>query len=715
MIVAIYHNEDIHFEMLGYILDYCTNSNIEVHVYSYFSHIPNGNCIISFYKDFFKNLGNIVWLTSPFLIENIDYQAVFLVSDSHPEYYMIQDKCWEKVISIEHWIETRCKKYKYGVGTRHFIGKPYDYPYAFPCHVIFTETEKKMLLKDVGRPQVLFIGRFNTPSSLHFSFFHNMDNIDFHIINWKIERHYYKYLVKLPNIYFYEELSMDKLIKLMGKSHYVFFNSNVVEGYCTHKTSASLHLAFSTLCIPIIPTSWNQHYNFKSVIEYDDLEFMRPKEQLSLITDIYWEKLPQIILERVYQISHRNRIFDNAIEYIVGTKPTKPTLSSIFNLIRNISYNFPMIYVETGIGSGNTFIPMISQFRELYGIELNKSSPLQISSQNNKNIHIFYDYSDTILNEIYMKIDDSVLFFLDANSEEGFYGREEDNGSALLSELKILNNRMYDDIIIFRNNNSIKSIDINIDIDIISKYYNKSFYYYTYDEFIILIPLKRNISPNIFQVCIKPFNKYNIPPFVIQNVKDKSIGYNYELYDDNKIINFLNDFVYINTDIKDRYLSCLSAPHRKDLFSLLLLYKRGGIYWDLDQEPIVPFNEFIKDHTFVSYICVKKEDGLQIGFIASTKNNPILSSILDGYLQTDFETEVFRDYVHFTKIAGNVLKNFLQVDELNEGEYIKNGQKILLLQETWEGEAMYKTCKAELNGKVMFNVRYHDYPWNLRD
>ena len=54
MKIAIYHNEDIHYEMLGYLIDYFQAYNITVHFYSCFNVVPIGNTYSSWYNSFFQ-------------------------------------------------------------------------------------------------------------------------------------------------------------------------------------------------------------------------------------------------------------------------------------------------------------------------------------------------------------------------------------------------------------------------------------------------------------------------------------------------------------------------------------------------------------------------------------------------------------------------------------------------------------------------------------
>jgi len=125
-------------------------------------------------------------------------------------------------------------------------------------------------------------------------------------------------------------------------------------------------------------------------------------------------------------------------------------------------------------------------------------------------------------------------------------------------------------------------------------------------------------------------------------------------------------------------------------------------------------NNFEEQPTFVGMIPVKKEDGLAVGFMASSCYNPIVKNILNEYLNVSFNGLTGGNYyILLCRIAGEVLKQFMNVGELNEGLYEMNGQRILLIQEIWN-EGDYNSCKGTYQGNVLFNSRYKDYPWDLR-
>jgi hypothetical protein len=656
MIIAIYHNQDIHIEMLGYIIEYCNNYNIKIHIYCTKTlFYNNGKSWLRWYNSFF-NLINYEIINLPTLIETVKYDAVILLTDDNPDYntYKIRDKYHTKTICIDHWFTTRCKSAAEFVCTRVFFNRP-DAKYAFPCFNIISGHDKKLILAETSRIRVLFIGRFNNPSSLNFLYFDNFDNIDFHIINDKMDI-YSEFLKLTPNMYVHKYLEAHELIDLMNKSHYIFFNPSYIEGYPQHKTSGSLHLAFSTLCVPIIPTSWNTHYKFKSVVEYDDLEFLRPNRQLKLSIEDFNKRLELLECERQHSISHRNTVFDKALKKITGIDTIIENNSSwISQCFAQLMMIKPKVLVQIGMYEN------VGDFREIYII------------------------SDTAREEVYKNVVQR------CHLETVIYNIHEP-AVFLIKGCVDISDRKYDDIIITDSNETgphIKKLSNGLSI---------------------IFPKYNIIEKTIFQVCISPFNIENIPLHVFENVKAQSgpgMYYDYMLYNDEMVGNLLSNCGEV---VSRKYNECARACHKKDIIMMILLYNYGGLYFDIDQEPLVHFDEMIKDASFVGLIPVKKEDGLAIGFLGCSRYNEIVKMIFEEFINLDMAV-LDNYYILLCKIAGQVLIRYMGVDELHEGVYHVNGQKIILLSEQWDGPEDYYSCRAVFNGRVMFNCRYKDYPW----
>lgn len=697
MKIAIYHDEDIHFEMLGYLIDYFYNYSITPHIYScYITGTHIGETYARWYDTFFKK--QIEWKTDNILNSDIDYDIVFLVTDDNPKYNLIKDRYLNKTISIEHWYNSR-NEVENKVGTRRFFNRP-ETPYAMPCYTIISEQEKIELLQSKNRLQVVFVGRFNFPSSMTLAFFNNFEDIDFHIIIWSMKSSYIEFLKPIPNLFIHVEIDTVEMMDIMKSSHYVFFNPSYIEGYSAHKTSATLHLAFSTLTKPIIPKQWNDNYMFNSnmIIEYDDLEYLRPDKQLNLSFEDCFQSLEFLSIQRRNEIAHRNIVFDNAIQKIYGSKLPSLKTSWLTKVFSRLSLNHPNILVgiETCIDN------LIQDFREVH--------MFNTVSTDVPNHHFLYNYTGDNTIELLSTVIDSfsepVVFFIDENLLGGLTYYNE-----LLS---LLFKRDWDDIIVFNFMISNTQFIPN----------TKNYYIYTFrnQNFTILIPKHMNIPNEIFQVCIEPYNYKNIPSDVIDKIRDESVGYNYKLYNTNMILNIVDNF---NPILKQKYNTCLRSQHKKDIAQMVMLYNRGGIYVDIHIEPFTSFDNIIKrtelNPTFVcvlgidsSAVGIDSIDEIAIGLLACTKYNRIISLILNELQESNFEQFINQQYSLICKMVGNILKRFMGVEKLVKGFYEINGERILILEEIWNA-GDYKSCKILYNNDLSANTRYADYPWNLNE
>lgn len=690
MKIAIFHNEDIHYEMLGYLIDYFQTYNITVHFYSFFNNFPIGKTYSNWYNSFF-NQYKINWKTTSSLDENINYDVVILVTDDNPSYSKIKDKYKDKTISIEHWCYDRNNQARIKIGTRLYQNRP-ELPFALPCYNIISEQDKFELIQRQDKIKVVFVGRFNFPASFTFSFFNNIDDIEFHLIMWDI-KNCLDYLKPPSNFFVHNQIETEEMMDIMKSAHYAFFNPTYMHGYSSNKLSATFHLAISTLVKPIIPEYWNNIYKLDSnlVVQYDDYHYLQPDKQLNLTKEEYIRSLPFLSQYRKTNIAHRNMVFDQAIKSITGTTPPPSNSTWISNLFNRLVLNYP----KTIIGVESYFdTEIVNDFSCIHNINTTSTETID-------NYKVYNYNGDTvqILQNVLDSLEDPVVIVIDENiGGQSFYS----------SVFQVLSSHKKQDIILL--NFATENIDISID---------KNLYVYRFSNqpITLLIPKSEEIDYNLFQVCIPPFNHNNIPERVIEKIKVNSVGYNYTLYTGDMVSNVIDN---TNSIIKHKYNSCLKSQHKKDIFEFVALYNNGGIYVDIDTEPLVSFENIIKrtelNPTFVAVISVTEKErgnnGLTIGLIACSKYNKIISLILNEIMYSNFELVINEDYGFLCSMVGFVLTKFLGVERLETGFYKVGGERILILDETWN-QGDYNSCKIVYDNEILANTRYSDYPWNL--
>jgi len=432
MNIAVYHGfKIIHYEMLGYIIEYFLKSKINIDVFADTSLINDLE-----WEEYYNKLFNInlKWLNcDKFNPEN--YQYIILITDddySFKEEWLIKYGK-NKVIIIDHSANIRRAENNVlaRIGTRFFSKRP-SCDWSLPCYYGITKIQKKNIIITNDKINVMCIGIQNRPPSITFlkKLFVNFNDIIFHIISRNIEDIY----KACENIKTYLYCPTKIMFELVKKSNYILCidNPNNSEPIA-NSMSGAIPIAFSYGCKLLIPSSWQKHYNFKSIIEYKE------DTSLSLSNNI---DLDLIYNELYYLISHRNKVFDN----IIKINYLKKYYSEYGLILASSKLIIPNIIITENLVN-NLFL----DFREIH---INKST---ISD-----IPICYIYND-YLGPIY----EPILKIYDLCSVND-----------IEKEIELISLRPYKDIIIIENIDSLNNTNrlINI-IDIYNK--NKYCVYYS--------------------------------------------------------------------------------------------------------------------------------------------------------------------------------------------------------------------------------------------
>jgi hypothetical protein len=485
MKIALYHNQDIHYEMLGYLIEYCQSRNLDYDLYSSYK---DSNTITwtKWYNKFFNNKVN--WINSLKINDNVDYDVIVLITDDNLYANYVEEKHRHKAITIDHWYLQRNNDIRYHIGIRKFYNRP-NLPYTIPCYRMINKEEKLELVKNDNKIKVIFLGRYNIPSSLTFLLFDNIKDIEFHIVRPKEDKSHFEYLKNIPNSYFYYNLETDELMELMKKCHYTFLMPSYIEGYQRQKLSSIIPLSYSTLCQCIIPKSWNMDLNLKSVLLYDDLDYLQPNKQIKLDINQFKLKISEINEERESLITHNIDVFDCAIDYIIN-KNQNNDLSRFSLSCQRLGVEKPKIYLETTINSYLNISKVLYEFDEIHSIQYNYNNDSIEIIKNYSHLKIYHEDKVIFLSELSKNIQESIFFYLDTFDLNN-----------ILDQLKIIGQRKFDDYIIVNNITKwIKKYDDNDDVTFsfehpfikeINKCYNKKCKIITTNDidWLIIIPI----------------------------------------------------------------------------------------------------------------------------------------------------------------------------------------------------------------------------------
>lgn len=166
------------------------------------------------------------------------------------------------------------------------------------------------------------------------------------------------------------------------------------------------------------------------------------------------------------------------------------------------------------------------------------------------------------------------------------------------------------------------------------------------------------IPKNIFQT----FRTSDLPwitRFYIYRMKKKNPAWNYEFYDDSRILDLFEN--HFPPEYLKAYKSLTIGAAKADFFRYAVLYQFGGVYLDIDGYVKTPFRKFIKQED-VAVISNEGNPGLYCQWaLIFDKGHPFLKKTLEDVLE-NIQQHRFPNNVHsttgpaaFTKAVNQVL------------------------------------------------------------
>jgi hypothetical protein len=429
MKIAIYHGYmDIHYEMLGYILEYFISSNISFDLYAWgIPNIYDGLEWQTFYNNLFKK--NISFMFPKYFNPD-NYDLIFLITDDDNTFsnkWLIDYET--KMICIDH--SARIRRLPINMlrlGTRFFTNRP-QCLWALPTYTYLTKIDKIKILMDTPTIHVVCIGIQNRPPSGEFlkELFTNFELITFHVITRELFSTYENYF----NIKTYEKCSTDKMMELLKIARYVLCLNNPKNSEpIINSISGAIPLAFNSGCQLIIPEIWNNYYNFNSVITYNDI--LLQKNNITTQIELKLDNNLNNVYEETYSLlNHRNRMFDLIINSKINIKPNNLNNESIYSQLCNKLVSLkPNILIKLNFN----ILDEINDFREIHTI-YNDS----INLVNLKNVY-YHDNKLNLISKFIFKLCEPLIIHLDYTDLSS-------------DTIKLLSLRGYKDIIIIENSN----------------------------------------------------------------------------------------------------------------------------------------------------------------------------------------------------------------------------------------------------------------------
>ena len=288
--IALFNGFAFHYEMIGYLIEYCVSRDIQLDIYS--ETVNNMDWLKFYLLTFPKNSFKLKKIQD-YITRNNHYTKVILLTDD--DFHFKNEWINEKVICIDHDEYNRREKINNHIGTRFYPIRP-NLDWALQVYKIIDIKEKIR----ISNNNIVVIGnnvRYFNPE--YITKIKNFEKYNFIFIDRDIHTYLDVKFKTLSNITIYNKLSTIDMIKVLKENSYVFLSD--IEDKKSERISASIPLALNCLCTMIMPKGMNDYYNFKSAIEYED------------IIDIIEPKHEKVVEDLDYHINHKYEVFDKYI------------------------------------------------------------------------------------------------------------------------------------------------------------------------------------------------------------------------------------------------------------------------------------------------------------------------------------------------------------------------------------------------------------------
>ena len=177
-----------------------------------------------------------------------------------------------------------------------------------------------------------------------------------------------------------------------------------------------------------------------------------------------------------------------------------------------------------------------------------------------------------------------------------------------------------------------------------------------------------------------PFNSIEELPEEIKNIYKLNIisnkEYKFIYYNDEDCINIIKKFDPL---VYEAYNSLTPTAYKADIFRMVILYLKGGIYSDLPQQFIKPLKTFVDHSKDLIFI-----ENMEIAFIAAKPKSDIIKYIIDYQINNVLFKRYGENVFDITGPnaclkAYNIFFNFRQYKNLIMNNYIINKFNISII------------------------------------
>jgi hypothetical protein len=160
------------------------------------------------------------------------------------------------------------------------------------------------------------------------------------------------------------------------------------------------------------------------------------------------------------------------------------------------------------------------------------------------------------------------------------------------------------------------------------------------------------------------YKTHNYPEHILAKWKKLNPDYTFTYSDNTDCYNFINH--HFSKEYADFFNRIVHGPNKADFWRLCKLYIEGGVYTDIDIEPIAPIKNIILNSTLCSCIAMDNSSIFQ-AFLATTPKNVVIKSCIQSFVKNAFRMNMFKlcgNNCGPTVDMYNVLKQILKRREL---------------------------------------------------
>lgn len=208
--------------------------------------------------------------------------------------------------------------------------------------------------------------------------------------------------------------------------------------------------------------------------------------------------------------------------------------------------------------------------------------------------------------------------------------------------------------------------------------------------------------PDTIYVCYK--NQKDIPLRSIERWQELNPDYNIRIYGDIECRETLKEIGDWAVKLFDRIPD---GPIRADLWRAAILYLNGGIYVDIDSIPKTGLDYVLEEDTTFATAMSYVDGSTNPAFLASTKENPIMKSVLDMYRYRVSKEVYSYDGYSICPLVASVLDAY-GIDMRNKRSRVEMvyGQIVTLLQEKSSLKHPY-FWQSHTDFKLQMGIYYH--------